>query len=94
MGGERERVDFFVSHAGADLAWAEWVAWQLQAAGYSVELDAWDWGPGRNFMLAMSDALGGADRVVALFSQAYFQRSRQPSKVKKFRSAWTLKPLR
>jgi hypothetical protein len=26
--------------------------------------------------------------------QAYFQRSRQPSKVKKFRSAWTLKPLR
>ncbi len=23
------RKDFFVSHAGSDRAWAEWVAWQL-----------------------------------------------------------------
>lgn len=30
--------DFFVSHAGADWAWAEWVAWQLTDAGYTVEL--------------------------------------------------------
>ena len=27
--------DFFVSHAGADRAWAEWVAWQLTEAGYT-----------------------------------------------------------
>src|SRR5260370_32872651 len=40
MGGDR--VDFFVSHAGRDGAWAEWVAWQLIDAGYSVELDRWD----------------------------------------------------
>jgi len=33
MGGDR--VDFFVSHAGADRAWAEWVAWQLMDAGAS-----------------------------------------------------------
>src|SRR6185437_5598940 len=38
-----DRADFFVSHAGAERAWAEWVAWQLTDAGYTVELDAWDW---------------------------------------------------
>jgi hypothetical protein len=72
----RNRADFFVSHAGADRAWAEWVAWQLTGAGYTVELDVWDWAAGRNFMLAMSNALERCDRVVALFSAAYFDRSR------------------
>ena len=74
MGGER--IDFFVSHAGADRAWAEWVAWQLTEAGYTVELDVWDWPAGRNFVTAMSDALERADRVMALFSAAYFERAR------------------
>jgi hypothetical protein len=74
MGGEQ--VDFFISHAGADRAWAEWVAWQLTGAGYAVELDVWDWVPGRNFVTAISDALDRCDRVVALFSAAYFDRSR------------------
>ena len=74
MGGDR--TDFFVSHAGADRAWAEWVAWQLAEAGYTVELDVWDWAAGRNFVTAISDALERCDRVVALFSAAYFDRSR------------------
>ena len=52
------------------------MAWQLIAAGYRVELDVWDWAAGRNFVTAMSDALDRADRVVALFSVAYFDRSR------------------
>jgi TIR domain/Tetratricopeptide repeat/NB-ARC domain len=75
-GGVGGRADFFVSHAGADRAWAEWVAWQLTEAGYSVELDVWDWAAGQNFVTAMSDALDRCDRVVALFSAAYFDRSR------------------
>ena len=33
-------------------------------------------GRGRNFVTAMSDALERCDRVVALFSAAYFDRSR------------------
>jgi tetratricopeptide (TPR) repeat protein len=74
VGGDE--IDFFVSHAGADRAWAEWVAWQLAEAGYRVELDVWDWAPGRNFVTAVSDALERAARVVALFSAAYFDRSR------------------
>jgi hypothetical protein len=52
------------------------VAWQLTDAGYTVELDAWDWAAGRNLVLAMSDALARCDRVVALLSAAYFDRSR------------------
>lgn len=74
MGGDQ--VDFFISHAGPDRPWAEWVAWQLIEAGYRVELAVWDWGAGRNFIMAMNDALDRCDRVVALFSAAYFDRSR------------------
>jgi hypothetical protein len=74
VGGDR--VDFFVSHAAADRAWAEWVAWQLTDAGYTVELDVWDWARGRKLRQAISDALGRCDRVVALLSAAYFDRSR------------------
>ena len=74
VGGDR--TDFFISHAGADRGWAEWVAWELAEAGYTVELDVWDWAAGRNFVTAMSDALDRCDRVVALFSAAYFDRSR------------------
>jgi hypothetical protein len=73
---DTDRVAFFVSHAGADRAWAEWVAWQLIDAGYTVELDVWDWAAGRNFVIAMSDALDRADKVVAVLSTAYFDRSR------------------
>lgn len=74
VGGDHR--DFFVSHAGADRAWAEWVAWQLVNAGYTVELDVWDWAVGRKFVTSMSDALDRCDRVVALFSVAYFERPR------------------
>ena len=71
-----DHVDFFISHAGSDRPWAEWVAWQLMHAGYRVELDVWDWSAGQNFIAAMSDALDRCDRVIALFSESYFDRSR------------------
>jgi FOG: TPR repeat len=73
------RVDFFISHAGRDRAWAEWVAWQLVQAGYSVELDVWDWPAGDNFVHRMNDALARCDRIVALWSEAYFEPSRYTS---------------
>ncbi|MFF3690999.1 FxSxx-COOH system tetratricopeptide repeat protein [Streptomyces sp. NPDC002187] len=65
----------FVSHAGADRAWAEWVAWQLVDAGYEVELDHWDWGAGENFVVKMNAALASG-RMLAVFSQAYFDPDR------------------
>jgi hypothetical protein len=66
----------FVSHAGPDTGWAEWVAWHLQSAGYAVELDRWDWAAGDNFVSRMREALDAADVVVALFSEAYFEPGR------------------
>ncbi|MFD0524835.1 FxSxx-COOH system tetratricopeptide repeat protein [Paractinoplanes durhamensis] len=64
----------FVSYAGPDRPWAEWAAQQLEHAGLTVELDAWDWATGDNFVLRMSDALARADLVLALLSPAYFAR--------------------
>jgi hypothetical protein len=75
-GVSSSRVNCFISHAGSDRAWAEWVAWQLTDAGYSVELDVWDWAAGQNFITKISDALDRADRVVALWSAEYFSRPR------------------
>jgi hypothetical protein len=70
------RKDFFVSHAGADRPWAEWVAWQLAEAGYTVELDVWDWAAGQDFISKISDALERCDRVLALWSAEYFNPAR------------------
>jgi hypothetical protein len=69
-------VDVFVSYAGPDRPWAEWAAWQLSVAGYSVELDVWAWSAGENLVLRISDALSRAGRVLALWSPAYFERPR------------------
>ena len=63
-------TDFFISHAGRDTAWAEWLAWQLQQAGYHVELDVWDWTRGEDFVARMQQALEGADRVLAVCTAA------------------------
>jgi len=65
-------TDFFVSHAGQDTGWAEWLAWQLQQAGYTVELDVWDWAPGEDFVARMAAALEHADRLLAVCTEAYF----------------------
>lgn len=71
----------FVSHAGRDRAWAEWVAWQLEHAGrdITVELDCWDWQAGDDFVARMNTALATCDRMLALFSDAYFEPDRWTS---------------
>ena len=65
-------VDFFISYASADRAWAEWVAWQLQEARYSVRLQAWDFRPGRDFLHEMQRATTDAKRTIAILSPDYF----------------------
>ncbi len=40
--------DFFISYNKADRPWAEWMAWQLEAEGYTTVLQAWDFLPGSN----------------------------------------------
>lgn len=63
--------DFFISYTAADQAWAEWIAWQLEAAGYTTVLQAWDFAAGENFVVRMRDALEHADRTIAVLSPAY-----------------------
>jgi hypothetical protein len=48
--------DFFISYNKADLQWAEWIAWQLDDAGYSVVIPGWDFLSGCNFILEMHGA--------------------------------------
>jgi TIR domain len=45
---DRKR-DFFISYTNSDRGWAEWIAWQLDEAGYAVTLQAWDFHAGSNF---------------------------------------------
>lgn len=47
---------FFVSYNSHDRTWAEWIAWTLEDAGYSVTIQAWDFRPGGNFVLDMQRA--------------------------------------
>jgi hypothetical protein len=69
----RDRL--FISFAGPDTVSAEWVAWCLRDDGFEVELDT-DWAAGDNFVTRMGLALKRADRVIALFSAAYFEPGR------------------
>jgi tetratricopeptide (TPR) repeat protein len=64
--------DFFISYNKADRAWAEWIAWQLEAEGYSTILQAWDFRPGSNFILQMDIAAKAAKRTIAILSPNYF----------------------
>ena len=64
-------TDFFISYTGVDRAWAEWIAWQLQEAGYTLVLQAWDFRPSTNFVQAMHEAALQADRTIAVLSPDY-----------------------
>jgi serine/threonine protein kinase len=68
---QQDHKDFFISYNGADLRWAEWIAWQLEEAAYSVILQAWDFLPGSNFVVQMDRALTLAPRVIAVLSPQY-----------------------
>jgi tetratricopeptide (TPR) repeat protein len=63
--------NFFISYNKADLPWAEWIAWQLEAAGYSVIIQSWDFRPGSNFVLDMQSAAVQAARTIAVLSPDY-----------------------
>src|SRR5215471_7799584 len=65
------RRDFFVSFNSADRAWAEWIAYELEEAGYTTFFQHWDFLPGSNFVLQMHAAASRADKTIAVLSQDY-----------------------
>jgi hypothetical protein len=68
-----ERFDFFISYAGEDRGWAEWIAWEIEGAGYSTRLQHWDFLPGGSFPAEMHEALRTCDRTLAVLSPAYLE---------------------
>jgi anti-sigma regulatory factor (Ser/Thr protein kinase) len=67
----RPSANFFVSYTDADRTWAEWIAWQLEADGYDVVIQAWDFLAGRDFVHEMHHATATAERVVLVLSPDY-----------------------
>jgi tetratricopeptide (TPR) repeat protein len=65
------KKDFFISYNKADARMAEWIAWQLEDAGYSVVIEAWDFRPGGDFVREMDEAIKDCARGVAVLSGAY-----------------------
>ena len=50
-------------------------AWQLEAAGYTTMLQAWDFVPGSNFVLEIDKAAQQAKRTIAVLSPSYLAAS-------------------
>src|SRR5689334_12267798 len=70
---EPQTADFFISYTQKDRNWAEWIGWQLEAAGYSIIMQAWDFRPGSDFILEMQKATTTAKRTIAVLSTAYLE---------------------
>lgn len=68
-----QAADFFVSYTGADRAWAEWIAWELETAGYTIVLQAWHMPPGSSFVHVMDEALQRTRHTLLILSPAYLR---------------------
>ena len=64
--------DFFISYAGVNRPWAEWIALELEQAGYSTVVQSFDFRPGTDFLHEMQRAATSAQRTIAVLSPAYF----------------------
>jgi hypothetical protein len=64
---------FFISYTAVDRQWAEWIAWELEEAGYTVILQAWDFAPGSHFVSTMHLATQVTERTIAVLSRAYLE---------------------
>jgi tetratricopeptide (TPR) repeat protein len=64
--------DFFISYTGVNEVWARWIAVELERAGYTTVVKAFDFRPGMDFVREMQRATGSACRTIAVLSPAYF----------------------
>ncbi len=66
------RVDFFISYTGADQAWAEWIAWNLEEAGFSLLIHTWDLPAAGDFVTFPVERLDYSHRTLVVGSREYF----------------------
>lgn len=67
--------NFCIMYHHEDHQWAEWIAWHLEADGYSTILPDWDFEAGRRFDLEMTRARTSAERVIVVLSPNYLATS-------------------
>ena len=65
--------DYFISYHRADQQWAEWIAVELEKAGFTTILQAWDFAPGTNWVLAMDQAAQRSRQTIAVLSTDFLQ---------------------
>src|SRR5678810_1112700 len=65
--------DFFISYNKNDLQIAEWIAWELEEAQYSVIIQAWDFKG--NWVYEMDKAMKLCKRTIAVLSSNYINAS-------------------
>ena len=70
--------DFFISYNSNDKPWAEWIAWILEEADYSVVIQDWDFRPGQNFVLEMHNAMDRTNKTLLVLSENYLQSEFTP----------------
>jgi serine/threonine protein kinase len=68
-----ELKDFFISYNRKDEEVAEWIAWQLEDAGYSTIMPKWDFRPGSNFEMEMRKARAKTKRTIVVLSPDYLK---------------------
>ncbi|HEY7394069.1 MAG TPA: toll/interleukin-1 receptor domain-containing protein, partial [Gemmatimonadaceae bacterium] len=61
--------DFFVSYTAEDRKWAEWIAWQLEEAGFSVVVQPWEFSG--NWLFRMDEAMRETSHTIAVLSPNY-----------------------
>ena len=84
--------DFFIIYNRTDRAWAKWIAWELDNAGYSAVLPAWSFQSESDFELEMQKAAAKAHRTIIILSPNYLTAfGDQSSSILRFREEVTNK---
>ncbi|WP_255649674.1 FxSxx-COOH system tetratricopeptide repeat protein [Frankia sp. ArI3] len=78
-----------MSYTQVDRAWAVWVAWVLEEAGFRVLVQEWDFVPGSNWVAGMDEGVVKARRTVAVLSEEY---TRSVYGKAEWRAAWAADP--
>jgi hypothetical protein len=81
--------EFFVSYTQADRSWAEWISWVIEEDGHRVLVQAWDFGPGSNWVHAMHVGTRDSARTIAVLSPDYLTSAYGAAE---WQAAWQASP--
>ncbi|OHV44856.1 toll/interleukin-1 receptor domain-containing protein [Pseudofrankia sp. BMG5.36] len=85
-----KKIDFFISYAPHDEEHATWIAFELEEAGYTTVIKAWDFVAGTHVIQEMHQAVQKATRTIAVLSMAYLAEAYAQAE---WQQAWRDDPL-